>query len=106
MKYNKNLIIKRLQEIESDLLTEKELLALATPYINNIEQVIASVKNAIDRGYTGEYAINYVSEITAISRQTLYRWEKEGIFIRKDNKLNMSGLYSSLLLMKSRQTNI
>ena len=105
MKYNKHLIIKRLQEKESEFLTEEELLALATPYVNSIEQVIASVKRAIDKGHTGEYAINYVSGITAISRQTLYRWEKDGIISRKDNKLNISELYSSLLLIESRQTN-
>jgi len=105
MQYKKSLIIKRLQETENELLTEKELLALATPYVNSIDQVIASVKNAIDKGYTGEYAINHLARITAISRQTLYRWEKEGIIIRKDNKLNISELYSSLLLIEKRQVN-
>ena len=102
MLYNKNLIIKRLQETENDLLTEKELLTLATPYINNIEQVMASIKNAMDKGHTGEYAIGYVSSITGLSRQTLYRWEKDGIIRKKDNKLNISDLYKSLKVIKSR----
>jgi hypothetical protein len=106
MLYNKSLIIKRLQENENELLTEKELLALATPYINNIEQVIASVKNAIDKGYTGEYAINCVSRITAISRQTLYRWEKDGIIKKSDNGLNINHLYDNLILIKNRQVNV
>ena len=105
MLYNKNQLIRRLQETEKELLTEKELISLATPYINSIEQVIASVKNAIDKGYTGEYTINYVSGITSISRQTLYRWENDGIFQRIGNKLNMSDLYNSLRLIESRQTN-
>lgn len=106
MQYNKNQLINRLQEIDKELLTEKELLALATPYINNIDQVIALVKNAIKKGYAGDYAINQVSRVTAISRQTLYRWEKEGIISRKNNKLNISELYSSLLLIESRRSNI
>ena len=105
MLYNKNQLIRRLQETDKELLTENELFALATPYINSIVQVIASVKNAIDNGYSGEYSINYVSRITAISRQTLYRWENDGIFQRLDNKLNMSDLYNSLRLIERRQTN-
>ena len=106
MQYNKNQLINRLQETDKELLTEKELLALATPYINNIDQVIALVKNAIKKGYAGDYAINQVSRVTAISRQTLYRWEKEGIISRKNNKLNISELYSSLLLIERRRLNI
>ena len=103
MLYNKNQLVRRLRESEKELLTEKELLALASPYINSIEQVTASVKNAIDKGYTGEYAINYVSKITDISRQTLYRWENEGILQRKDNKLNICDLYHSLQIIAERQ---
>lgn len=106
MQYNKNQLINRLQEIDKELLTEEELLVLATPYINNIDQVIALVKNAIKKGYAGDYAINQVSRVTAISRQTLYRWEKEGIISRKNNKLNISELYSSLLLIERRRLNI
>ena len=106
MLYNKSQIIRRLQETEKEFLTENELFALATPYINSIEQVIASVKNAIDNGYSDEYTINYVSKITAISRQTLYRWENDGIIQRKDNKLNICDLYNSLLLIKNRQISI
>ena len=105
MLYNKSQIIRRLQEADKELLTENELFALATPYINSIEQVIASVKSAIDNGYSGEYTINYVSRITAISRQTLYRWENDGIIQRKDNKLNICDLYSALRLIESRQLN-
>ena len=102
MLYHKNQILKRLQETDKELLTETELLALATPYINSIEQVIASVKNAIDKGYSGEYSIHYLSGITAISRQTLYRWEKDGIIQRKGNKLNINELYHTLKVIDER----
>jgi len=104
MLYHKNQIIKRLQETEKDFLTEKELLALATPYINNISHVVASVKNALEKGYTGEYPVNFVSKVTAVSRPTLYRWEREGIINRKDNKLNISDLYNNLVFIQNRHT--
>ena len=103
MQYKKSLIIKRLQETENELLTEKELLALATPYVNSIDQVIASVKNAIDKGYTSNYSINFLSGITAISRPTLYKWVEDGIITKNDNRLNIKELYCSLLLIESRR---
>ena len=101
----KSLIIKRLQETENELLTEQELLALATPPVNNIDQVIASVKNAIDKGYTGNYSINYLSRITTISRPTLYKWVEDGLITKSDNRLNINELYCSLLLVESRRIN-
>ena len=104
MLYNKNQLVKRLQESGKEFLTEKELLSLATPYINNISQVIASLKKAIDKGYTGEYTIHFISQIASISRRTLYRWEDEKIFCRKDNLLNIIDLYHTLTLIESRQT--
>ena len=91
-----------MQESEKELLTENELLVLATPYINSIEQVIESVKNTIDKGYSGEYSIHYLSRITAISRQTLYRWEKDGIIQRNGNKLNINELYNTLREINDR----
>jgi DNA-binding XRE family transcriptional regulator len=106
MLYNRSNLIKRLQETETELLTEKELLALATPYINNIAQVIYSIKNAIAKGYTGEYTINYISGITGISRQTFYRWENDGIIQRKGNRLNICYLYNTMLLVEKRQVKI
>ena len=102
MQYNKSQLIKRLQESDKEFLTEKELLTLATSYINNVSQVITLLKNAIDKGYTGDYSINFVSKIASISRQTLYRWEEEKIISRKDNKLNIIDLYNILTLIESR----
>ena len=102
MQYNKSQLIRRLQESEKEFLTEKELLTMATPCINNVSGVIASLRNAINRGYTGDYSINFVSKIASISRRTLYRWEDEKIVCRKDNRLNIIDLYNVLTLIESR----
>jgi hypothetical protein len=85
------------------MLTEKELLSLATPPINSIDQVIEPVKRAIERGFTGEYTFHCISKLTSISRGTLYRWEKDGTIKRKGNKLSIFNLYNALRLIENRK---
>jgi DNA invertase Pin-like site-specific DNA recombinase len=102
MLYSKKNLIKRLQEAENEYLTERELLLLATPYINNVSQIIAAIQKAIDKGYTGEYSVNFMAKITSITRTTLYRWEKDGIIARKNNKINIQDLLKSISLIESR----
>jgi hypothetical protein len=102
MLYNKNQVVRRLQESEKEFLTEKELLWLATPFIKSIHQDMSLIERAIEKDYTNRYSINSVSEITSISRPTLYRWEKEGIIRRKNNKINMLDLHGFITLIDSR----
>ncbi len=102
MLYQRKLLVKRLNELKDEWIDEGELLRLATPRINNIDQTIELIEKAIDNGYKGHYTINVLSKITALPRQTLYRWEKERILTRHNNQVSIVDLLNTLRLIKSR----
>ncbi|KAA6342587.1 hypothetical protein EZS27_009657 [termite gut metagenome] len=120
MRYNIESVINRLQEAKKngkEYLSEKELLSVASPQINNIDEVIELINKAIKK-VLDEYSEKHktglsrlredsafanmtdrelilmffrnptivnmkeAEELTTISRQTLYRWKKEGIVYR------------------------
>ena len=105
MLYNVKSVIKRLQQSGNGLVSEKELLRLATPQINQIGQIIEILQKAIRGGYQGNYSIGDAAKFTGISRQTLYRWIDEGIFEPDSaGKVNISEMLKTLKMIEKRQT--
>ena len=104
MLYQIESVIKRLQESGKGLVTEKELLRLATPKINHIGQTVEMLQKAVQSGNAGSYSIGEAAGHTGISRQTLYRWLHEGI-IRQDETgtVKISEILKELKMIEKRQ---
>jgi DNA invertase Pin-like site-specific DNA recombinase len=96
MKYVINDLIKNLTEARKEgkkLITESELVRLATPKINNIDEIISLIDKAIEKvkiehnGYwhlfLNDVSFTEAARLTGISRQTLYRWARKDIFPNK-----------------------
>lgn len=105
MLYNIKYVIKRLQQSKNGLVSEKELLRLATPQINQTGQIIEMLQNAIREGYQDAYSISNAAKFTGISRQTLYRWLDEGIFeLDSIGKVKISEILKALKMIEKRQS--
>jgi DNA invertase Pin-like site-specific DNA recombinase len=105
MLYHIESVIRRLKKSKKGLVTEKELLRLATPPVNNIEQTIELLQNTLRKGFVGSYCIDEIVQFTGISRRTLYRWLGEGM-IRPDEtgKVNISEILKVVKMIKKRKT--
>ena len=90
MNYNIDSVIKRLQEAQrkgKDIISENELIRIATPRINSIDEQIRLIdRGMIDKAVRRErlLLLNRISfteaeNATGIPRRTFYRWEKEGV---------------------------
>jgi DNA invertase Pin-like site-specific DNA recombinase len=87
MKYLIDDIIRRLTEAKKEgkvLISESELIEIATPKINHINEIVRLIDNGIEEIKKRKFLIFSVSltdaaNLTGISRQTFYRWEKKGI---------------------------
>jgi DNA invertase Pin-like site-specific DNA recombinase len=112
MKYVINDIIKRLTEAQKEgkeLITESELIRVATPKINNIDEVISLIDKAIEKakkdGGFLYWEISHASltgaaRLTNISRQTLYRWENKGIIGKESGYIDLIELKKNILKIK------
>ena len=104
MMYQIKSVIRRLQETDKGLVTEKELLRLVTPQINQIGKTIELLQKAVREGNKDSYSIGDAAKHTGISRQTFYRWLDEGI-IRQDEtgKVNISEILKDLKMIEKRK---
>jgi hypothetical protein len=102
MKYVINDIIKRLLKVQKEgktLITERELIQIATPKINNIDEVIRMIDKAIETIKNTEYPIYNVTftdmeKYNIASRQTLYRWvDRDIIKVSKMGKYTVIDLF-------------
>jgi DNA invertase Pin-like site-specific DNA recombinase len=105
MLYNIESVIKRLQDAEKGLVTDKELLRLATPQINQIGQIIELLQKTVRAGYVDAYSVSDAAKYTGITRQTLYRWLDEGI-IEPDSagKVKINEMLKVLKMIEKRQS--
>ena len=119
LKYNINSVIKRLQEAQKngkELISESELLCIATPQIYDIDNQIRYIERGIEKqkteyigyGSTKDYVtFSKAEDLTGIPRQTFNRWEKDGTIIRYKNfnrkVFNLKELKKTLLLIQERQ---
>jgi len=120
MKYNVENVIKSLQKAQKEgkvLITEGELISIATPKINDIEDKINRIQKGIEwvDKYKNEYKNKYggyvtfskAEYLTEIPRMTFFRWEKEGIITRykevfKRYVFSLKELKETLLLIQKR----
>jgi DNA invertase Pin-like site-specific DNA recombinase len=104
MKYVIDDILKGLTEAQKEgktLITESELIQIATPKINRIDEVIHLVDKAIERYPYFPPAIALAATLTGISRQTFYRWvNKDIVKVDKYGTINLSELKKTLLSIK------
>jgi hypothetical protein len=104
MKYIINDIIKRLTEVQKEgktLITESELIRIATPKINRIDAIITQIDKAIETKKNSRFpfydvSFTEVGEYHIVSRQTLYRWVNKDIV-----KVNGYGLINLFELKKT-----
>ena len=104
--YHIQSVIKRLQETDKVLVTEKELLQLVTPKINHIHKTIELLQKAVRDGFVGAYSVADVAKHTGISRQTFYRWLDEGIIQQDETgKVKISEIIKCLKMIQKRKNN-
>ena len=97
-------VIRRLQETDKRLVTEKELLQLVTPKINHIRKTVELLQKAVRDGFTDAYSISDATKHTGISRQTFYRWHEEGIIQQDETgKVKISEILKTLKLIEKRK---
>jgi DNA invertase Pin-like site-specific DNA recombinase len=110
-------IIKRLTKAQKqgkELITEKELLQIAVPVINDIDRTIdlidKGIKKVKDENF-GEWRVRHItiSEATKyvnISRQTLYRWKEKGIISSDISDFDLIELKKNILEIKEIHKNV
>ena len=107
MKYNINSVIKRLQkamEAGKTLIDENELLSIATPQVNSIDEQIHCIERGIKKTAYNRCRFFEAARLTDIPRKTFYRWEKEGILTRNRNGwFYIDKLKETLILIKQRK---
>jgi DNA invertase Pin-like site-specific DNA recombinase len=116
MKYVIKDIIKRLTEAQKEgkeLIDERELIRIATPQINNIDEVIRLIDKAIetlkankDRYIFLGITIVEAAELTLISRPTFYRWRNWGIITLDNGFFDLVKLRETMLKIKKIRENI
>ena len=87
MKFKIDRIIEHLEALKEkqDFVTENELLNAAIVKVNTIDNIICMLKTLHERSGEGEYCISELENILSsydnvgISRQTIYRWIRDGI---------------------------
>ena len=120
MNYNIESVIKRLQNAQKEgkgLINESELISLSTPQINNIDETMGCIDKGIANntsvyvgyGSTKDYVtLSKAADLTGISRQTLNRWEKDGIITTYQSNhfkryvFSLKELKETLLLIQKR----
>jgi len=79
--YNIEIVIKQLERAKKEgkkFVDEKELLNIATPTINNIDEIIKIVEK-INSGKNKSFTAVEFAKKTNISRKTIGEWRKKGI---------------------------
>jgi ACT domain-containing protein len=105
MLYHIPSVIRRLQESDKGLVTEKELLRLATPKINQINKTIELLQKAVRDGYVDACSIGDAAGHTGISRQTFYRWLDESIIQQDETgKVKISEILKTLKMIEKRNS--
>jgi DNA invertase Pin-like site-specific DNA recombinase len=102
MKYVIDNVIKRLTEAQKEgkiRITENELIQIATPAINHIDEIICSIDKALETTRVS-HSVTEVARLTSISRQTFYRWKKEGIIDREYVGISLKEIRENILKIK------
>jgi len=79
--YNIEIVINQLEKAKREgkkIVDEKELLNIATPKINNIDEIIEIVKK-VNSGKNKSFTAVEFANKTNISRKTLSEWRKKCI---------------------------
>jgi DNA invertase Pin-like site-specific DNA recombinase len=118
MEYVINDVIKRLKKAQKkgkELITEKELIQIATPeinmmdvdygVINKIDKAIKTIKRDNLWSGDGDWLVHHVTFTEAAkhciaSRQTLYRWLKKGIIDKDSKYIDLIKLRETILRIK------
>jgi hypothetical protein len=81
-------LLEAMQQKGIKYISHDDLLTVATPKINDIDDVIklldGAIKKRSERKLSGDVNINEAAKLALISRKTFYRWEALGLFTRKE----------------------
>ena len=110
-------IIKRLtnaQKRGQKTITKDELIQVATPHINKIDETIKAIDRAIyaiSKNKAGDWLVRHASikEVVKnanISRQTLYRWQKKGIVNIESGEIDLIELKKNMQNIREIQNNV